>query len=210
MNSLIMVIIALIAAYFIGSTPAPYLAGRIFKKIDIRTVGSKNMGSMNVFYNVGFWPGILVLTVDIGKGALAMAVANWLGEGLGIQMLCALMAIAGHNYPVWLKFKGGKGGATAIGILAYMMPEGIPIYIACFLILMAITRFPTLSYGISFISFILVAWLGQHDMGKVLFSLLVVMIPILMYIPRMKEIKNKAGSGNAKRAIFRRNLKERL
>ncbi|PKH45879.1 glycerol-3-phosphate acyltransferase, partial [Dehalococcoides mccartyi] len=62
MNSLIMVIIALIAAYFIGSTPAPYLAGRIFKKIDIRTVGSKNMGSMNVFYNVGFWPGILVLT----------------------------------------------------------------------------------------------------------------------------------------------------
>ncbi len=65
-------IAAVILSYLLGSIPSAYLAGRMSKKIDIREVGSKNMGAMNVFYSIGIWAGLAVLTVDIGKGTLAV------------------------------------------------------------------------------------------------------------------------------------------
>ena len=77
-NEPLLIAVALIAGYLIGSIPSAYLAGRMVKGIDIRTVGSRNMGAMNVFYKVGFIPGVLVLLTDIGKGAAAIALAGWL------------------------------------------------------------------------------------------------------------------------------------
>lgn len=166
------------------------------------------MGAMNVFYQVGFIPGLLVLTVDIGKGALAIALARWLGVPVVVQLLAGATAVIGHSFPVWLKFRGGRGGATCIGILAFLMPWAIPIYAAIFGLVLLLTRFPTFSYSVAFICFPFVAGLLYHSGALVAFSIGLLLLPLLQYIPRIKEIRSK--SGNWRHAFFRKSLKDRL
>jgi acyl phosphate:glycerol-3-phosphate acyltransferase len=232
-NTIFAFIVTIVVSYLIGSIPSAYLIGRGFKGIDIRQVGSHNMGAMNTFYVIGFWPGMLVLLCDIGKGMIALLLSFLIGVYLfsipaylviPLEMVAGVVVIAGHNFPVFLKFRGGKGGATAIGVLAFIVawinwinigsanipvPAGPLIYLASFLLLLAITRWATFAYGISFIAFPLVAWFGMHDQGLLIYSICIAAVPILMYIPRIKEILGKSG-GNVKTAIFRKNIKDRM
>lgn len=203
----LLIVITLITAYLAGSIPTAYLAGRIVKGIDIRTVGTRNMGAMNTFYEVGFIPGLLVLLTDIGKGAAAIALAAWLDLPLVVQFLAGAGAVAGHSFPVWLKFHGGKGGATIIGILIYLMPWGIPVGLAIFGLILLLTRFPTFSYSIALLCFPFVAWLIYHDGALVAYSIFILLLPALQYIPRLKEIRAK--SGGWRTAFIRKNLKDR-
>ncbi len=202
------IVIALISAYLIGSLPSAYIAGRLRKGIDIRQVGTRNMGAMNVFYQVGFVPGLLVLAVDIAKGAAAVALARWLGVPMVVELLAGAAAVIGHGFPVWLKFRGGKGGATCIGILVFLMPWAIPIYAAIFGLMLLLTRFPTFSYSVALICFPFVAWLIYHSGALVTYSIGLLLLPGLQYIPRIKEMRTKAGSW--RRVAFRRNLKDRM
>lgn len=207
MNETLAIILALLAAYIIGSVPLAYLMGRWVKGFDIRQVGSRNMGTMNTFYEVGFWPGMLVLTVDIGKGALAVAVARLLETPQLVELAAGMVAVAGHVLPVWLKFKGGKGGATCIGVLAFLMPWGIPIYMAAFGILLWITRFPTLSYSVAFVTFGFVAWLIYDSMLFLAYTLALLLIPGLQYIMRVRQIGKRSSS--FRDAVFRKSIKDR-
>jgi acyl phosphate:glycerol-3-phosphate acyltransferase len=205
---IIKIILAFIAAYFLGSIPSAYIAGRLKKNIDIRTVGSRNMGAMNTFYNLGKVAGILVLAVDVLKGVAAVALADVLGIPNLYMFIAGFIVVLGHNYPVWLKFHGGKGGATAIGAIIYFIPWGIPIGLAVFGIMLLIIKFPTLSYGIGMVSFPFVAWLIYHRPDYILYSALLILVPFLSYIPRIIEMKSKGGSWS--RVIKRKNLKDRL
>ena len=199
----------LLGAYLVGSIPTAYLIGKFKKGTDIREVGSHNMGAMNVIYNVGFWWGALVMTIDIGKGVLTMAVAKLLNIPELAYYAACIVVILGHNFPIFLKFRGGKGGATAVGVLSFLMfPFGFLIGLGVFCLLMAITRFPTLSYGIGLVVFPFVGWLHYHNGNWVIFSAIVVAIPFIRYIPRLKEIYKKAG--NLGHAIRRKNLKDRF
>lgn len=201
--------IAIIGAYLLGSIPAAYIAGRLRKGIDIRQVGSRNMGAMNVFYRVGVVSGLLVLAVDIGKGAAAVLLARWLLDvSQPFVMLAGATAVIGHSFPVWLRFRGGKGGATVIGVLFFLMPWSIPVVLAVFSLLLLLTRFPTLSYGVALLCFPFVAWLIYHRGDYVAFSSLLVLIPFIRYIPRIKEMRSRGGSW--RRVALRRNLKDRL
>jgi acyl phosphate:glycerol-3-phosphate acyltransferase len=205
---IIKIIFTFIAAYFLGSIPSAYIAGRLKKNIDIRTVGSRNMGAMNTFYNLGKVAGILVLAVDVLKGVAAVALADALGIPNLYMFIAGFIVVLGHNYPVWLKFHGGKGGATAIGAIIYFIPWGIPIGLAVFGIMLLIIKFPTLSYGIGMMSFPFVAWLIYHRPDYILYSALLILVPFLSYIPRIIEMKSKGGSWS--RVIKRKNLKDRL
>jgi glycerol-3-phosphate acyltransferase PlsY len=202
----------LIGAYLLGSIPSAYIIGKFKKGTDIREVGSKNMGAMNVIYNVGFWWGVLTLAADIGKGVVAMAIAHWFKHSFDLPALAyfatGIAVLLGHNFPVFLKFRGGKGGATAVGILCYVMPWGCLIGFIIFGIIVLITRFPTLSYGIGLLCFPFVAWLIYHRVDWIVFSLIVIAVPFIRYIPRLKEIYKKAG--NIGHAIRRKNLKDRF
>ncbi len=199
----------LIGAYLLGSIPTAYIIGKFRKGTDIRNVGSKNMGAMNVIYNVGFWWGALVLAIDIGKGVIAMFVAKVLNIPELAYYATGVVVILGHNFPVFLKFRGGKGGATAVGVLSYLMfPFGFLVGLGVFVLLMLVTRFPTLSYGIGLLSFPFVGWLHYHNGNWVIFSAIVVAIPFIRYIPRLKEIYKKAG--NLRHAVQRKNLKDRF
>ena len=232
-NTVLAFITSMAVSYLLGSIPTAYLVGRAFKGVDIRQVGTRNMGAMNTFYAIGFWPGMLVLASDVCKGIVALLFAYLISMYLfvveanmvvPVEMAAGIAVIAGHNFPVFLKFKGGKGGATAIGILAFLLawvvwvdagPVKLPIpladviYLGSFLTLSLITRWPTFAYAISFIVFWLVAWFVYKDTGLFAYAIFITAVPILMYIPRIKEIWAKSG-GNLIRGIFRRDLKDRL
>ncbi len=201
-------ILVLIGAYLLGSFPSAYVIGRLRKGVDIRRVGSRNMGAMNVFYQVGFAEGLLVLAVDIGKGAAAVALAHFAGMPVLVQYLAAVAVVLGHNFPVFLKFQGGRGGATCIGILAFLMPWGVPAYVVAFGVSLLITRFPTLSYSVAFLVFPFTGWLVYHDWSLSVFSIGLLLMPLLGYVPRIKEMRSQGGSWQ--HVIHRRGLRDRL
>lgn len=202
------IFIALAAGYLMGSFPTAYIVARLRKGVDIREVGSHNLGAMNVFYKVGFIEGLLVLVVDIGKGAAGVALARYLDTGLIVQMLAGAVVVLGHSYPVFLKFRGGRGGASCIGILFYFMPWGIPFYAGLVGLVMLITRFPTLSYSIAFLCFPFIGCFIYHRWELTVYSLVLLVLPLLKYIPRIMEMRRTGGSW--KHVVYRKNLKDRL
>jgi len=115
MNSLY----AVIVSYLIGSIPTAFIFGKIFKNIDIRQHGSGNVGATNVFRVLGKTPGMIVLALDIIKGIIPVVlVADIFGLVEPLQrILLAFCAVAGHNWTIFLRFKGGKGVATSLGVL---------------------------------------------------------------------------------------------
>ncbi|MFQ5996267.1 MAG: glycerol-3-phosphate acyltransferase [Dehalococcoidales bacterium] len=207
-SQILLIAIAIISAYLIGSFPSGYIMGRLRKGIDIREVGTRSMGAMNVFYQVGFTEGLLVLAVDIGKGAAAVALARWLGIPMVTQLFAGAAAVLGHSFTVFLKFRGGRGGATCIGILAYLLPWGIPFYAAIFGLGLLLTRYPTLSYSIAFLAFPFTAWLKYHSPELIVFSIGILLLPGIKYIPRLKEMRAKGGSW--RHVILRKGLKDRF
>ena len=214
------IVIAIVIGYLLGSIPSAYLAGRLKKGIDIRQVGSKNMGAMNVFYQVGPIEAVLVTLVDLGKGIGAILLMRWL---LDIPLtstfdfltgLTAVAAIMGHIFPVFLKFRGGKGAATAIGVLIFLMPWAVPFLFAVFAIALFFTRNPTFSYSLLLIVFPFVAgfiYVDHYDapLALVFYSIGLGVFLGIQYIPRLKEMHGKSG-GDWRRVIRRRSLKERF
>jgi len=118
MNPLLLIVNVLLA-YLIGSIPVAYIFGRVLKNIDIREHGSGNMGATNAFRVLGKGPGTIVLILDIIKGIIPVTViANVLGIGDALSLvIIAVAAVAGHNWTIFLGFKGGKGMATSLGVL---------------------------------------------------------------------------------------------
>ncbi|MFQ6122637.1 MAG: glycerol-3-phosphate acyltransferase [Dehalococcoidales bacterium] len=207
-NQILYITIVIICAYLIGSFPSAYIAGRLRKGIDIRQVGTRNMGAMNVFYQVGFVEGLLVLATDIGKGTAAIALARWLGVPMIAQLFAGVAAVIGHGFPIFLQFRGGRGGATCIGILVFLMPWSIPFYLAIFGISLPLTHYPTLSYSVAFLCFPFIAWLKYHSPELIIYSLGIVLLPAIKYIPRIKEMH--ASAGNWRHVFLRKNLKDRF
>jgi len=203
-----LIILALVAAYLLGSIPSAYIVGRLRKGTDIRQVGSRNMGAMNVFYNVGFGWGVLVLVLDIGKGAAAMALASVMGIPEVARFVAGVVAVLGHSFPIFLRFRGGKGGAVCIGILFVAMPWGIPVCIGIFGLALLITHFPTLSYSLGLLSFPFVGWLVYDRWQLVVFSVVLLFVPFIRYLPRIGEMR--ATAGNWGRVLRRRGLGDRF
>jgi acyl phosphate:glycerol-3-phosphate acyltransferase len=209
------IILALVASYLLGSLPSAYLIGKLRQGIDIRTVGSRNMGAMNTFYRVGFLWGVVVLFLDIGKGAAAVLLTRYLfhvsepSPTLPVwEFAAGFLSVVGHAYPVWLNFKGGKGGATVIGVIIALMPWVLPIGLILFGLFLLILKAPTISYGLAMISFPFVGWFVYHNYNYAAYAAVMVLFPFIKYIPRLFEMRRKAG--NWKGVFARKSIKERL
>ena len=114
--------------YLLGAIPSGYLTGRWLKGIDLRDYGSGSTGATNVLRNVGKGPALVVFLLDVGKGALAVLLAKSVGLNDWIQVLAGLAALAGHIWPVWLGWKGGKAVATGLGMfLGLAWPVGLAL-----------------------------------------------------------------------------------
>ena len=135
----------LLVSYFLGSFPTGFLIGKYLKNIDLRFVGSGSTGATNVFRNVGKWPALFVFIIDVGKGLIAVKIAQYYTDQNLIEVLAGTFAISGHIWPIWLKGKGGKAVATGLGMfLALSWKVGLAS-LGIFLIVLAKSKLVSLS-----------------------------------------------------------------
>ncbi len=140
-------IIAIIAAYLIGSVPFALLLARRWGAADLRRVGSGNLGAANVLRASGVKAGVLVAVLDVTKGAVSVMLAERFGGGAAASAAAGLAAVVGHIYPVWLRFRGGKGVATACGVFSVLTPIAIPPALGIFVIAVWITKYVSVAYA---------------------------------------------------------------
>ena len=163
-----------IFAYFIGSIPTGFLWAKA-RGIDIRTVGSGNIGATNVMRTLGKGPGITVLVIDAAKGFLPVYLAaqvlfpktNFIfvqQPSSALQIVCCLAVIAGHNWTCWLKFKGGKGVATSAGALAAMLPGPLVCVLALWAVVFGISRYVSLASIGAAAALPVATWFWTHDL----------------------------------------------
>jgi glycerol-3-phosphate acyltransferase PlsY len=132
----------LVAAYLLGSLPFSFLVARAFGVRDVREVGSGNVGATNVARSAGRGAGAVALVLDAGKGAAATLLAMKLDpDSKEVMALAAAAAVLGHMYPLWLRFRGGKGVATGLGAFAPLAPTAAVGATALFLVATATTGF---------------------------------------------------------------------
>ena len=131
---------AVVGGYVVGSLPLGYLAGQRWAGVDLRHVGSRNVGATNMYRVSGARLGLLVMLLDVAKGAVAVGLATAWSPGAADAVAAAVAAVAGHVYPVWLRGRGGKGVATACGAFAMLAPLATVMAAALFVITVAVTR----------------------------------------------------------------------
>jgi glycerol-3-phosphate acyltransferase PlsY len=153
-------LIAVIAAYLVGSIPFAQLLSKR-RGIDLRRVGSGNVGASNVLRTLGVRPAVVAMMLDAVKGTVAVLVAQRLTNGVAAPVMAGLASMIGHVYPVWLRFRGGKGVATAAGAFAVLTPVAVAVSMGVFLLTVALTRF--ISVGSMVAALTLAGWAIASD-----------------------------------------------
>jgi glycerol-3-phosphate acyltransferase PlsY len=191
-------ILSIIIGYLLGSIPTAYIVSRIRKGIDIRTVGSGNMGGANVMRQIGTHEGVFVGLFDIAKGAGAILIA----QGLNVPELwvygTGFAALVGHNFPVFAGFRGGRGSATIIGIFLVLAPKAILVTLAIVAIPFFTTHKFTGAIIIGFALFPLFVWLLEGSLALVRYALV---IDLFMLVRNLSGIKQVLAKGIAKDMI---------
>jgi glycerol-3-phosphate acyltransferase PlsY len=149
-----------VVSYFIGSIPTGFLWAKA-RGIDIRTVGSGNIGATNVMRTLGKGPGIAVLVIDALKGFLPVFLVR--GDTT-LQIVCCVAVIAGHNWTCWLKFKGGKGIATSAGAMLAMLPVPFACALGVWLVVFAIGRYVSLASISAAVALPVATWFLQREL----------------------------------------------
>jgi glycerol-3-phosphate acyltransferase PlsY len=196
---------AIVAGYLLGSIPAPYWIARCRKGIDIRTVGVRNMGCANVLREVGIREGLLAAAIDIGKGAATVWVARLIGVGEYWVWGAGLAAVVGHNFPVFLGFRGGRGVAAFIGVMAVISPLATLISLVVIGILWLIIRHMFTTLAIAAPIFIVVTWLVERSPLLLVYIAISVLFIVLRAKYRLGELKIVLGgmAGRSKPAAGR-------
>jgi glycerol-3-phosphate acyltransferase PlsY len=153
-------LIAVLAAYLMGSIPFAQLLSKR-RGIDLRRVGSGNVGATNVLRTLGVRPAVLAMMLDAVKGTVAVLIAQRLTNGVAAPVIAGLASMIGHVYPVWLRFRGGKGVATAAGAFAVLTPVAAAVAVGVFLLTVALTRF--ISVGSMVAALTLAGWAIASD-----------------------------------------------
>ncbi len=176
----------LVVSYLLGSLPFGYLLVRLVRNEDIRTTGSGNIGATNVARSGAKGLGVLTLLLDLAKGLGAVLFAKHVAPGLpgmpsDLAVCAAVAAVVGHVFPVWLRFRGGKGVATALGVLLALVPTVVLAVIGVFVLVVLTTRFVSLASILAAATLPLFAMLLSPDrspvyLGGLLFIAVLVMV----------------------------------
>jgi len=191
-------ILILLSAYLIGSLPFGYLAGKLIKRVDLRQEGSKNVGATNVFRVMGTLPAIVVLLLDISKGFLSIHLASLfnLDGSTGIspqafnlvRILAGLAAIAGHNWTIFLKFRGGKGVATGCGVSLGLALFPALVSLAIFVVVTGLTRYVSLGSMFAVLAFPLNCLLFKESLILVFFGSFVALVVVIKHQANIKRL----------------------
>ena len=190
------IVAALVIGYLLGSIPFAYIIARLKKGIDIRQKGSGNIGALAVWREVNPGFGIISLASDVGKGVLTVYVARWLGLDLPWICVAGFAAVVGHNWPVFLNFRGGKGAATIMGVLLAFMPVQFAIGLGiAILVIIPTSNIRLGMIGLACIP--LIAWLFDkpsayiyYPLGLILFLAAYTLIGLKGEIARAGEKKS--------------------
>jgi len=149
----------IVASYLVGSVPFAYVFGRLLRGVDVRRVGSGNVGGTNLMRAAGKRWGALVIALDLGKGACGAGLIAWLfyrnGMPVGYEVfgvICGAMAVVGHNWPVWLRFHGGKGVAASVGVFFALTPLAAACALGVWFVVLALTRIVSISSMVASLS----------------------------------------------------------
>jgi len=153
-------VVALVASYLLGAIPTSYLAGRIFKGIDLRGHGSKNLGATNVYRIMGWRYAIPVGIFDVAKGAVPVLIIGPAVSTVGwFPLVCGVMAVVGHVFSVFVGFKGGKGVATSAGVVLGLAPMAVGICLVLWALIVWVSGYVSLGSVIATGVFPLLVWL---------------------------------------------------
>ncbi len=214
-------LIIAVTAYLLGSIPFGYLLVRIFRGEDIRLTGSGNIGATNVARSGAKGLGIATLFFDAVKGALAVEIAALLAKShynlcgdfyqhpcarpLILMSLAALFAVLGHVFPVWLRFIGGKGVATALGVFCVLFPKAVLVSLALFILVVALTRYVSLGSILGAIAFPVAAYFIQSpDAISLTLTSMISLIVVLKHHQNISRLlsgtENRFGASKSKPA----------
>ncbi len=200
-------IVTALVAYLLGSIPTGYLVAKA-RGIDIRTVGSGNIGATNAFRVLGKWLGLFVLLMDALKGWLAVRVGavvvhRFLPDA-PLEYLCitaGVAAILGHNFTCWLRFKGGKGIATSAGVLIALVPLALLIILIIFVVLLLLTRYVSVGSIAAAATLPFATWFTEHhDVGLTAVMAAIGALAILKHRKNIQRLLN----GTENRIQFRK------
>jgi acyl phosphate:glycerol-3-phosphate acyltransferase len=157
------ILLALLLAYLLGAIPFGYILVRLTTGGDVRAAGSGNIGATNVLRTTGRAAGIVTLLLDIGKGFAAVWLASRLTDGSMPWMSCAALAVmAGHSYPLFLGFKGGKAVASWVGAFLCLTPAPLVATLVVFVVIVAVSRYVSLGSVLAAGLLPLAVWLISH------------------------------------------------
>ena len=205
-------IIFSIVAYLLGSIQSAVWVGKAWYNIDVREHGSKNAGATNTFRVLGKKPGIVVLSIDIIKGALAtflpvivlnstLRIEN--EHVIQIQILAAIFAVIGHVFPLFAQFKGGKGVATSLGVIIGLQPLAALICVVLFLLFFILFQFVSLGAIVAALSFPLVIRFIIQEDSHWLFSFSILLSFLVIFAHR-KNIGRLVKGEEAKMNLFKK------
>ena len=182
--------------YLLGSIPFGYIVGKLFKKIDIRELGSGNIGATNVFRILGPSLASLVLIGDIGKGILSIYLVRFLNiDNLLISTIAGLVVICGHDWSLFLGFKGGKGIATTFGVVFALNPTISILAVIVWGIVLVTTRYASLSSILAIISIFIFTILFKQPYEYIIFSAIILVLGIFNHKDNIKRLR----SGNERK-----------
>ncbi|MDD5456617.1 MAG: glycerol-3-phosphate 1-O-acyltransferase PlsY [Candidatus Margulisbacteria bacterium] len=180
----------IIAAYFLGAIPFSYLVGKL-RGVDLLRTGSKSSGATNVYRTLGFGYAAFAFFLDAAKGYVAIFCASYILPGQHVFMVvCGLAAILGHTFTPFLKFKGGKGVATGVGVLFFIQPVIAMIGFLLEFIIIFFTRYVSLASILSALVILILAYLPFFQMPASYIGLITVAVIYIIYkhIPNIKRL----------------------
>ena len=176
--------------HLFGSVPCGLWIVQALHGIDIREYGSKNIGTTNVFRTVGAKTAALVMAADMLKGIIAVALINYLFHNHMVNVVTALGAVLGHSYSLFLGLKGGKGVATGLGLLLYLMPEACTISFGVWLVTVLITRYVSLGSIIASLTTPILAWYFDYPISYICLSVLCTFFIVIRHTENIKRLLN--------------------
>ncbi|MBP6091542.1 MAG: glycerol-3-phosphate 1-O-acyltransferase PlsY [Crocinitomicaceae bacterium] len=198
----------ILLAYLLGSIPTAVWVGKSWYAIDVREHGSKNAGATNTFRVLGKKPGIIVLIIDIIKGAIASLLPFYFYTGtsdqvVNLQIITSIVAVVGHVFPCFANFKGGKGVATSLGVIIGLHPAAAGICMAVFLLVFLTSHYVSLGAMVGAITFPLsiVFIFHTHSFWLIVFAHVLAFLVILAH---RKNIQRLLKGEESKMRVFKK------
>jgi glycerol-3-phosphate acyltransferase PlsY len=191
-------ILAVGIAYVLGSIPFAFIVTYLKKNVDIRRLGTGNVGTMNTAREIGLFFGIVVLLLDMAKGWLAIFIAQRLGLSLLWMFPVGFAAVSGHSWSLFLKFRGGRGVAATLGVLLALAPLEFSMVFIVILTIFLLTRNSGLAVGVGLVILPLVLWAFGKEESLILYSLIMAIFlglrNILASKPDLKKMRSYLNS----------------